>query len=88
VMIGNGPFELAEPWGGGGDIELQRYDDYWGGLRGHTAYLDAVEFRGSDGVESAFRAFRMGRGDTATIPWGASRSCRAASPNATPQRSC
>jgi oligopeptide transport system substrate-binding protein len=70
VMIGNGPFELAEPWGGGGDIELQRYDDYWGGLRGHTAYLDAVEFRGSDGAESAFRAFRAGRGDTATIPPG------------------
>ena len=50
---------------------LERYDDHWGGLNGHSAYLDVVEFRISGDLDSAFQAFQAGEGDegdTAHIP--------------------
>ncbi|MDP8987926.1 MAG: ABC transporter substrate-binding protein [Actinomycetota bacterium] len=70
VMIGNGPFQMSEPWADDRYIRLERYDDYWGGLNGHAAYLDAVEFRISSDLDSAFQAFEAGQGDTGYIPPG------------------
>ncbi|MBW3651656.1 MAG: ABC transporter substrate-binding protein [Actinobacteria bacterium] len=70
VMIGNGPFKMSEPWADERSIKLERYDDYWGGLNGHTAYLDAIDFRISSDLDSAFQAFEAGQGDTGYIPPG------------------
>ncbi|MBW3547933.1 MAG: ABC transporter substrate-binding protein [Actinobacteria bacterium] len=70
VMIGNGPFQMSEPWADDRYIKLERYDDYWGGLNDHTAYLDAIEFRISSDLDSAFQAFEAGHGDTGYIPPG------------------
>ncbi len=70
VMIGNGPFRMAEPWVDEQYIRLERYEDYWGGLNGHDAYLDAIDFRISSDVDSAFQAFEAGQGDTGYIPPG------------------
>lgn len=68
VMIGNGPFQMSEPWVNDRYVRLERYDDYWGGLNGHSAYLDVVEFRISGDLDAAFQAFEAGEGDTAHIP--------------------
>lgn len=68
VMIGNGPFVMAEPWAHERYIKLARNDDYWGGARGQTAYLDTIEFRMSADVGTAYQQFEAGQGDTAYIP--------------------
>ncbi|HEV2071523.1 MAG TPA: ABC transporter substrate-binding protein [Acidimicrobiales bacterium] len=70
TMIGNGPFQMNEPWIDDQLIKLERYDDYWGGLNDHDAYLDAIEFRISSDVDSAFQAFEAGQGQTGYIPPG------------------
>ena len=66
VMIGNGPFEMAEPWQQGRSITLSRYDDYYGDV----AYLDEIEFQISADQDTAFQAFEAGQGQTALIPSG------------------
>lgn len=80
VMIGNGPFRMAEPWADGRYIRVERFDDYWGGVDGHDAYLDAVEFRISADVDSAYLDFQAGRGQTAYIPPGRFREAIDANP--------
>lgn len=70
VMIGNGPFKMTEPWVDDQVIKVERNDDYWGGLNGHDAYLDAVEFRISSDLDSAYQAFEAGQGQTGYIPPG------------------
>ncbi len=70
VMTGNGPFKMAEPWVDDQYIKLERNGDYWGGLEGHNAYLDALEFRISADVDSAYQAFEAGQGQTGYIPPG------------------
>lgn len=55
IMTGNGPFQMAEPWVDDQYIRFDRNDDYWGGLKGNTAYLDAVEFRISADIDSAYQ---------------------------------
>ncbi len=66
VMVGNGPFIMAEPWARGRQIVLERNDDY----AGEPAYLDGIEFRISADVESAFADFEAGTGQTGYIPPG------------------
>jgi oligopeptide transport system substrate-binding protein len=70
VMIGNGPYKLAEPWKHERYIKLVRNDNYWGGLNNHKAYLNSVEFRISKDVDSAFSDFEAGTGQTGFIPPG------------------
>lgn len=68
VMIGNGPFVMAEPWAHERYIRLARNDDYWGGAEGRNAYLDTIEFRISADVETSYQQFEAGQGDTGYIP--------------------
>jgi peptide/nickel transport system substrate-binding protein/oligopeptide transport system substrate-binding protein len=70
VMVGNGPFQMTEPWVDEQYVKLERYDDYWGGLLGRPPYLDAIEFRISANQDSAFQAFEAGQGNTGFIPSG------------------
>jgi oligopeptide transport system substrate-binding protein len=70
LMIGNGPFKLAEAWQSGQYIRLERNDDYWGGPEDQLAYLDTIEFRISQDVDSAYNEFEAGGGQTALIPPG------------------
>lgn len=39
--VGNGPFQMAEPWQASQFIRVARFDDHWG----EPAYLDAIVFR-------------------------------------------
>lgn len=77
VMIGNGPYRMAEPWERGRSITLVRNDTYWGGLNGHKAYLDRIEFRISKDVNAAYTEFESGQGQTAYIPPGRIADARA-----------
>jgi oligopeptide transport system substrate-binding protein len=77
VMIGNGPYRMAEPWRRGRSITLVRNDRYWGGLNGHKAYLDRIEFRISKDVNAAYIAFESGQGQTAYLPPGRIADARA-----------
>ena len=71
VMVGNGPFQMAEPWAHEQSITLGRYDGYYGGsATGGTAYLDRIEFRISADIETAFQSFEAGQGQTGRIPPG------------------
>ena len=77
VMIGNGPYRMAEPWQHGRSITLVRNDTYWGGLNAHKAYIDRIEFRISKDVNAAYTEFESGQGHTAYIPPGRNPDARA-----------
>ncbi len=70
IMIGNGPFKMAEPWKRGQFIKLVRNDTYFGGINGHTAYLDGVEFKIIRDEVASLNVFESGGADVAVIPSG------------------
>lgn len=70
VMIGNGPFKMAEPWKHDQSIRLIRNDSYFGGINKHAAYLDGVDFRITKDTLAAYNLFESGTGDNAPIPAG------------------
>lgn len=72
VMIGNGPFAMAEPWQHEESITVERNDRWNGGIygEGEKAKLARIEFRISKDVDSAYADFESGTGHTATIPSG------------------
>ncbi len=70
IMIGNGPFKMAEPWKRGQFIKLVRNDSYFGGIAGHTAYLDGVEFKIIKDEVAALNVFESGGSDVSVIPSG------------------
>lgn len=70
VMIGNGPFKMAEAWKHDQSIRLVRNDSYFGGINGHPSYLDGVDFRITKDVLAAYNLFESGTGDNAPIPAG------------------
>lgn len=83
VMIGNGPFVMAEPWTHDVSIVLERNEEYYGGLTGELAVLDGLEFTISADVDSAYADFEAGNGQTGYIPSGRFAEATAAYANAT-----
>ena len=83
VMIGNGPFVMAEPWTHEVSVVLERNEDYYGGLTGELAVLDGVEFTISADVDSAYSDFEAGNGQTGFIPADRFAEATAAYANAT-----
>ncbi len=67
IMIGNGPYAMAEPWQANEVIKLTLNDEYWG----EAASIPNIEFRISKEVAASFNAFEGGQGDTGYIPPGA-----------------
>jgi oligopeptide transport system substrate-binding protein len=63
LMIGNGPFKLAEPWKRGQFIKLVRNETYFGGFRGQKAYLDGIEFKIVKDEVAALNVFESGQAD-------------------------
>ncbi len=70
VMVGNGPFKMAEPWKHDQSIRLVRNDSYFGGINKHAAYLDGLDFRITKDVLAAYNLFESGTGDNSPIPAG------------------
>ena len=71
IMIGNGPFKMTKAWSGEDqEVVLERNDKYWGGIEGHLAYLDKIQFKVSKDQDSAYTDFEGGNGQTAYIPSG------------------
>ena len=70
IMVGNGPYKMAEPWKHDQYIKLTRNDSYWGGIHNHNAYIDTIQFNISKDVDSAWAAFESGQGQTGLIPPG------------------
>jgi oligopeptide transport system substrate-binding protein len=68
IMIGDGPYKMAGTWNPDQGLKLVRNDQYWGGIHGHNAYIDSIDFRVSKDLDSAFAAFEAGQGQTAYIP--------------------
>ena len=68
VLIGNGPYKMAEPRKADQYVKLTRNDTYYGGIYGHKAYIDNIEFRMSKDLDSAWAAFEAGQGQTGRIP--------------------
>ncbi len=63
IMIGNGPFVMAEPWKRGQYIKLARNESYFGGIKNHKAYLDTVEFKIVKDELAALNVFESGQAD-------------------------
>ena len=70
IMIGNGPYKMAEPWAHDRYIKLARNDTYWGGLNNHKAYIDTIEFRISKDINAGYTDFESGAGQTGYVPPG------------------
>jgi len=71
LMIGNGPFKMKQPYASGDQqVVLVRNDQYFGGITGHKAYLDEIDFKISKDQDSAYTDFEAGNGDTGYIPSG------------------
>ena len=68
IMIGDGPYKMAEPRKPDQYVKLVRNDNYYGGIYGHKAYLDSIEFRMSKDQDSAWAAFEAGQGQIGQIP--------------------
>jgi hypothetical protein len=64
--IGNGPFMMAEPWRHNQEINVVRYDGYYG----RKAYLDGVDFKILANNDTAWQAFQAGDLDFTEIPAG------------------
>ena len=77
VMIGNGPYRMAEPWKHDQYIKLVRNETYWGGLYNHKAYIDSIEFRISKDINSGYTDFESGAGQTGYIPPGRNAEAKA-----------
>jgi oligopeptide transport system substrate-binding protein len=77
VMVGNGPYRMAEPLKPGQYVKLVRNDSYWGGIHNRKPYLDTIEFRVSQDLDSAWAAFESGQGQTGYIPPGRYAEARA-----------
>lgn len=67
LMIGDGPFKMVTPWAHNDQILLVRNDEYYGGANNRKAYLDAVNFKISKDVTTAYNAFTAKQGDLAQI---------------------
>jgi ABC-type oligopeptide transport system substrate-binding subunit len=67
-MIGDGPYKEASPWNPDQGVKLVRNDTYWGGIHGHKAYIDSIDFRVSKDLDSAWAAFQAGQGQIGYIP--------------------
>lgn len=68
VMIGNGPYKMAGTWNPEQGLRLTRNENYWGGINNHPPYLDAIDFRVSRDLDTAWAAFEAGQGQTGYIP--------------------
>lgn len=68
IMIGNGPYKMRRPWKPERGLILTRNEAYWGGIHRHRAYIDTIEFRVSNDVDSAWAAFESGQGQTGRVP--------------------
>ena len=77
VMIGNGPYKMAEPWKHDQYIKLARNDTYWGGINNHKAYIDTIEFRISKDINAGYTDFESGTGQTGYIPPGKNAEAKA-----------
>lgn len=66
IMIGNGPYAMAEPWKANEYIKVTENTDYWG----EAPKIPNIEFRISVDTAASFNAFEGGEGDTAYIPPG------------------
>ncbi|OUP08026.1 ABC transporter substrate-binding protein [Collinsella sp. An2] len=62
--IGNGPFKMDGKWEDGQEINVVRYDDYYG----TTAKLDGVHFSIQRDQETAYREFQAGNLDVCDVP--------------------
>jgi oligopeptide transport system substrate-binding protein len=68
VMVGNGPYMMAEPWKHRDSITLVRNPNYWGGVNHHAPYLDKIVFKIGSDQDASWQAFEAGQGDTGYIP--------------------
>ncbi|MFN2608686.1 MAG: ABC transporter substrate-binding protein [Acidimicrobiales bacterium] len=68
VMVGDGPYMMAEPWKHKDSITLVRNPNYWGGVNHHAAYMDKIVFKIGSDQDASWQAFEAGQGDTGYIP--------------------
>jgi ABC-type transport system substrate-binding protein len=67
VMVGNGPYMMAEPWKHKDSITLVRNPNYWGGPNHHPPYIDKIVFKIGSDISASYQAFEAGQGDTGYI---------------------
>jgi peptide/nickel transport system substrate-binding protein/oligopeptide transport system substrate-binding protein len=70
IMVGNGPFKMAEPWRRGQYIKLARNENYTPAPTTNAALLDTLEFKIVRDELAALNLFESGTGDAAGIPAG------------------
>ena len=62
--IGNGPFKMEGKWEDGQEINVVRYDDYYG----EKATIDGIHFSIQKDQETAYREFQAGNLDICDVP--------------------
>ncbi|MBY4797037.1 ABC transporter substrate-binding protein [Collinsella sp. AGMB00827] len=62
--IGNGPFKIDGQWEDGQQINLVRFDDYYG----EKAKIDGIHFAIIKDVETAYKEFQAGNLDVCDVP--------------------
>ncbi len=63
--IGNGPFQMDGKWEDGQEINLVKYDDYYGD---NKAKIDGIHFSIQKDVETAYKEFQAGNLDICDVP--------------------
>lgn len=64
LMVGSGPFQMAEAWRHGRDIKLKRFERYYR----QPAKLDGIEFRVAKDVDASFTELEAGTAHIAFMP--------------------
>ena len=62
--VGNGPFQMDGKWEDGQEINLKKFDDYYG----DKAKIDAIHFNVQKDVETAYKEFQAGNLDVCDVP--------------------
>ena len=63
--IGNGPFQMDGKWKDGQEINLKKFDGYYGD---HKAKVDSIHFAIIKDVETAWKEFQAGNLDVCDVP--------------------
>ena len=62
--VGNGPFMMDGKWEDGQEINLKKFDDYYG----DKAKIDGIHFQVIKDMETAYKEFQAGNLDVCDVP--------------------
>ncbi|MCM3185918.1 ABC-type oligopeptide transport system substrate-binding subunit [Priestia megaterium] len=72
MPISNGPYKISEPWNHNKNINMEKFDKYYGEneafIDGGKSYIDSIEFRIYEELDDAYKDWCNGKLDITKVP--------------------